>query len=92
MYPFNGGSVTQLKVFVSDMVEWLTSDGLTEYDRAVSQMEARADAIRAGTAGEAIWLVEHPPLYTAGTSAKPEDLTDPGRFPVHVSKRGGQYT
>ena len=92
MYPFNGGSLTQLKVFVSDMVEWLTSDGLTEYDRAVSQMEARADAIRAGTAGEAIWLVEHPPLYTAGTSAKPEDLTDPGRFPVHVSKRGGQYT
>jgi len=55
-------------------------------------MEARADAIRAGTEGEAVWLVEHPPLYTAGTSAKSADLTDPGRFPVHTTRRGGQYT
>jgi lipoyl(octanoyl) transferase len=55
-------------------------------------MEARAEAIRAGTADEAIWLVEHPPLYSAGTSARPEDLTDPDRFPVFASKRGGQYT
>ena len=74
------------------MVEWITSSGLTDYDAAVAFMERRAEAIRAGTADEAIWLVEHPPLYTAGTSAKPEDLTDPDRFPVHVSKRGGQYT
>ncbi len=74
------------------MVEWIASNGLTEYDDAVAFMEARAADIRAGTAAEAIWLVEHPPLYTAGTSAKPEDLTDPDRFPVHVSKRGGQYT
>ncbi|WP_093975076.1 lipoyl(octanoyl) transferase LipB [Boseongicola aestuarii] len=74
------------------MPEWITSTGLTAYDDAVAQMEARAAAIRAGTAPEAIWLVEHPPLYTAGTSAKPEDLTDPDRFPVHQSKRGGQYT
>ena len=73
-------------------VEWITSAGLTPYDVAVSEMEARAAGIRAGTAGEAIWLVEHPPLYTAGTSAKPDDLTDPDRFPVFTSKRGGQYT
>jgi lipoyl(octanoyl) transferase len=55
-------------------------------------MEARAGAIAAGTAGELIWLVEHPPLYTAGASARIEDLTDPGRFPVHQTRRGGQYT
>lgn len=74
------------------LVDWLTSPGLTPYDRAVVEMEARAAAIREGTANEAIWLVEHPPLYTAGTSAKPADLTDPDRFPVYASKRGGQYT
>jgi lipoyl(octanoyl) transferase len=74
------------------MVEWITSPGLTDYDHAVAEMEARADAIRQGTANEAIWLVEHPALYTAGTSAKSNDLTDPGRFPVHASRRGGQYT
>ncbi|CUJ13700.1 lipoyl(octanoyl) transferase LipB [Cognatishimia activa] len=74
------------------MVEWKITPGLTEYQDAVDFMEARADAIRAGTEDECIWLVEHPPLYTAGTSAKVEDLTDPDRFPVHTSKRGGQYT
>ncbi len=74
------------------MVEWITSDGLTDYDAAVGFMEARAEAIARGEAEEAIWLVEHPPLYTAGTSAKVEDLTDPERFPVYTSKRGGQYT
>lgn len=74
------------------MVEWITSDGLTAYDEAVRFMETRATAIAAGEAEECIWLVEHPPLYTAGTSAKPDDLTDPDRFEVHVSKRGGQYT
>ncbi len=74
------------------MVEWMHSNGLTEYNTAVQIMEARAAAIRAGEADEAIWLVEHPPLYTAGTSARIEDLTDPDRFPVHASKRGGQYT
>ena len=55
-------------------------------------MEARVAAIAEGNAPEAIWLLEHPPLYTAGTSARPEDLTDPGRFPVHEVRRGGQYT
>ena len=74
------------------MVEWIISSGLTDYDFAVSEMEKRAEAIAAGTTDEAIWLVEHPPLYTAGTSAKPDDLTDPDRFPVYTSKRGGQYT
>jgi lipoyl(octanoyl) transferase len=55
-------------------------------------MEARAAAIAAGQAEEAIWLLEHPPLYTAGTSARPADLVDPGRFPVFDTRRGGQYT
>ncbi|ARE39288.1 Octanoate-[acyl-carrier-protein]-protein-N-octan oyltransferase [Rhodovulum sp. P5] len=55
-------------------------------------MEARVAGISAGTAAEAIWLLEHPPLYTAGTSARPDDLTDPGRFPVHQTRRGGQFT
>ncbi len=74
------------------MVEWITTPGLTDYLTACAVMEARADAIAAGTAPELVWLVEHPALYTAGTSAKPADLTDPDRFPVHASKRGGQYT
>lgn len=74
------------------MVEWITSDAPVDYEEAVAEMEARAEAIRAGTANEAIWLLEHPPLYTAGTSAKPEDLRDPDRFPVYETRRGGQYT
>ncbi|MGR3364108.1 MAG: lipoyl(octanoyl) transferase LipB [Maritimibacter harenae] len=74
------------------MVEWQITEGLTEYDTAVAFMEARAAAIAAGEADELIWLVEHPPLYTAGTSSNPADLVDPDRFPVHETKRGGQYT
>ncbi len=74
------------------MVEWIVSDGLTPYEDAVAAMETRARAIAAGAAPEAVWLVAHPPLYTAGTSARPADLTEPDRFPVHLSKRGGQYT
>lgn len=74
------------------MVEWRISSGLTEYDTALSVMEARADAIARGEADDLIWLVEHPPLYTAGTSAKIEDLVQPDRFPVHNTRRGGQYT
>lgn len=74
------------------MVEWINSEGLTDYAEAVTFMEARADAIARGEAEELIWLVEHPPLYTAGTSAKRDDLVDPDRFPVHQAKRGGQYT
>ena len=74
------------------MVEWKITDGLTDYADAVRVMEARAEAISAGDADELIWLLEHPPLYTAGTSAKVDDLLDPDRFPVYPSKRGGQYT
>lgn len=74
------------------MVEWRYSNDLVDYDSAVEFMETRANAIAAGTADEMIWLLEHPPLYSAGTSAKPADLVDPDRFPVHISKRGGQYT
>ena len=74
------------------MVEWITTPGLTDYREAEAWMEARATAIAAGEADECIWLLEHPPLYTAGTSAKAEDLTDPDRFPVFQTRRGGQYT
>ncbi|EEE38518.1 lipoyltransferase [Rhodobacteraceae bacterium KLH11] len=73
-------------------MEWKTSDALVDYQEATAFMEARVAAIAAGEADECIWLLEHPPLYTAGTSAKREDLTDPERFPVYESKRGGQYT
>jgi lipoyl(octanoyl) transferase len=74
------------------MVDWITSDTPVDYQEATDFMEARAAAIAAGEADECIWLLEHPPLYTAGTSARVEDLTDPERFPVYPSKRGGQYT
>lgn len=73
-------------------MEWITSDGLVDYPDALAAMEARVAAIREGTAEEAIWLLEHPPLYTAGTSADVKDLTDPDRFPVYDARRGGQYT
>ena len=66
--------------------------GLSPYAETLAAMEARVASIAAGTATEAIWLLEHPPLYTAGTSANAADLTDPNRFPVHVAGRGGQYT
>lgn len=74
------------------MVEWITTDSPVEYADAVAWMEARAQAIAAGTADEAIWCLEHPALYTAGTSARAEDLKDPDRFPVFETRRGGQYT
>lgn len=72
-------------------VEWLISPGLTPYDEALVAMESRVAAIRAGEAGERVWLVEHPPTYTAGTSARPEDLKD-ARFPTFAAGRGGQWT
>ncbi len=74
------------------MVDWIISDGLTDYAHALTVMETRANAIAQGTANECIWLLEHPPLYTAGTSAKPADLIDPDRFPVFDARRGGEYT
>ncbi len=76
---------------VSDAPEWRVSPGRLPYAEALSAMEARAHAIRAGTAGEAVWLVEHEPTYTAGTSARPEDLLET-RFPAVAAGRGGQWT
>ncbi len=71
--------------------EWVIREGLLPYDEAVAEMEARAEAIARGEADERVWLVEHPPIYTAGTSARPQDLLE-ARFPVFKSGRGGQYT
>lgn len=71
---------------------WAVSPGYVDYPAAVEAMEARAAAIREGRAGELVWLLEHPPLYTAGVSAKPQDLLDAERFPVFRSGRGGQFT
>ena len=74
------------------MLEWRVAEGLTPYPEAMATMQERVAAIRAGTAGELVWLVEHPPLYTAGTSAAPADLQDPTRFPTYEAGRGGQWT
>ena len=76
----------------NQQVQWLISKGLTDYRKAEIFMEARAKEIWQGRQPEAIWLLEHPPLYTAGTSAKKADLISPKRFPVFTTKRGGQYT
>ena len=73
-------------------VEWQITEGLTAYPDAIATMRERVAAIQAGTARELVWLVEHPPLYTAGTSARPEELTDPNRFPTFEGGRGGQWT
>ena len=72
--------------------DWRVSSGLTDYEAALAHMEARAAAVAAGEAQEQVWLLEHPPLYTAGTSAKETDLVAPDRFPVFAAGRGGQYT
>lgn len=76
----------------AEAIEWRISDELISYPDALKEMEARVHAIRAGEAEELVWLLEHPPLYTAGTSADPSDLVDPDRFPVYDAGRGGQYT
>nr|WP_282103491.1 lipoyl(octanoyl) transferase LipB [Methylobacterium sp. 37f] len=73
-------------------VAWRISDTPVPYGDAVAAMEERAEAIAAGRASELVWLLEHPPLYTAGTSARASDLVEPDRFPVHRTGRGGQYT
>lgn len=74
------------------MVEWIQSSRLVPYEQALSEMEARVAGIIDGTKSEAVWLLEHPPLYTAGTSARQADLVSPDRFEVHQSRRGGEYT
>jgi lipoyl(octanoyl) transferase len=76
----------------AEPVEWAIAEGLVGYDEAVAEMEERAAAIAGGAARERVWLVEHPPLYTAGTSARDDDLVEPNRFPVFRSGRGGQFT
>ena len=75
-----------------DEVEWKTSKGLVPYTEALAFMTERAEAIRAGSAPECVWLLEHPPLFTAGTSADPAELTNPMGFPVFAAGRGGRYT
>jgi len=72
-------------------ISWTAAPGLTPYEDAIAAMESRVAGIRAGTAGEQVWLVEHPPTYTAGTSARPEDLLEK-RFPAVAAGRGGQWT
>ena len=72
--------------------EWRIADGLVAYPDAIATMQARVAAIRAGTAGEQVWLVAHPPLFTAGTSADPADLSNPAGFPTYAAGRGGQWT
>jgi lipoyl(octanoyl) transferase len=76
----------------SSPVEWRIETKLVPYPEALAVMEARAAAIRDGTVPEMVWLIEHPPLYTAGTSARPDDLIDAERFPVFNAGRGGEYT
>ena len=73
-------------------VEWRVSDGLVPYPDALAQMEQRARAIREDGAAELIWLLEHPPLFTAGTSSDPAELSNPAGFPVFEAGRGGRYT
>ncbi|MEQ8587491.1 MAG: lipoyl(octanoyl) transferase LipB [Thalassobaculaceae bacterium] len=74
------------------VVDWRQTDAMVAYDAAVPEMERIADAIHAGEAPETVWLLEHPPLYTAGTSADTADLLEPDRFPVHRTGRGGEFT
>ncbi len=74
------------------MVEWFVSNGLVPYETALGVMDARSAEVASGRAPELVWLLEHPPLYTAGTSARPDELIEPGRFPVHRVGRGGRFT
>lgn len=76
----------------SNVLEWRVSERLVPYEAAVAEMESRVAAIRGGSASELVWLLEHPSLYTAGTSAQEIDLIEPARLPVHRTGRGGQYT
>jgi lipoyl(octanoyl) transferase len=76
----------------ADSIEWRVSSGLTDYQSALAEMNARAEAVRAGAERELVWLLQHPPLFTAGTSADPAELFNPLGFPVHAAGRGGRYT
>ncbi len=85
-------STTLARLRGAGPVAWQVSDGCTDYEGALARMDADVAAIAAGNAPEKVWLLEHPPVYTAGTSADPDDLITPERFPVHSTGRGGQYT
>ncbi len=85
-------SLQKLRLDDDRPVEWAVSKGYVDYAAAEAFMEARVAAIAAGEANEMVWLLEHPPLYTAGVSAKDDDLLDAGRFPMHRTGRGGQFT
>lgn len=87
-------SLTETSLIRADgrPVHWAVSTGYIDYESAVAAMEARVAAIAAGEAEEVVWLLEHPPLYTAGVSARDDDLLAPDRFPVHRTGRGGQFT
>ena len=89
--PTRASSVSLMPTSPGNPVEWRITPGFTSYEEALKVMEDRAEAIARGEARELVWLIEHPPLYTAGTSAKAQDLLD-SRFPVHEAGRGGQYT
>ena len=75
-----------------DGIEWRVSDGLVPYEEALAEMETRAKAVREDSAPELVWLLQHPPLFTAGTSADPTELSNPSGFPVYEAGRGGRYT
>jgi lipoyl(octanoyl) transferase len=90
--PFAQRIATLPDATLAGEVEWLHSDRPVPYPEAIQVMETRVEAILAGAAPELVWLLEHPPLYTAGTSARPADLLEPARFPVFPTGRGGQYT
>jgi lipoyl(octanoyl) transferase len=82
----------RLRLDTTDPVTWEITEGLVPYPEAMAIMDRHVDLIAKGEEAERVWLLEHPPLYTAGTSAHAEDLVDPGRFPVFKTGRGGQYT
>jgi lipoyl(octanoyl) transferase len=90
--PLTGAAATRLLRLDARPTGWAVSSGLVAYPAALEAMESRAQAIADGEAGELVWLLEHPPLYTAGVSAKSADLLQPDRFPVFQTGRGGQYT
>ena len=89
--PTRASAVSLMPTSPGNPVEWRITPGFTSYEEALKTMEDRAEAIARGDASELVWLIEHPPLYSAGTSAKAQDLLD-SRFPVHEAGRGGQYT
>lgn len=88
----SGPLLAPMATIAAAELEWRTTVGPVPYEDALAEMEARVAAIHAGSAGELVWLLEHPALYTAGVSASPDELLTPARFPVHRTGRGGRYT